>query len=1383
MSLLSVFILAINLLLPALPMAASAEEGNASDLIISEYIEGSSFNKAIELYNGTGQPINLSEYTLELYANGATSANQKVKLEGTLAAGSTYVLFNSQAIEAIKSKGDLANNTVINFNGDDAIVLKKADQVTDSIGQVGERIENLKDVTLVRNADITIGDKIIDDAFDPSIEWTAFPKDDASNLGVHEINGATPENPEEPVNPDGVISIADARQQATGDVTVKGIVTAKLKNTIHFQDETAALAIYPSSLDVEIGDEITVSGSLGAYNGLLQLQNVSLDQKSADVGAPDATVLTGEQLNEENESKLATVNEITIEDVQEGNGWANFTVTDGTEFIVRDETGTLGLEVGNTYDSITGIVQEFNGAFQIIPRNTADIIADESAVQAVTATPGAGTVPTGTEVTLSTGTEGATIYYTTNGDEPTEESVVYEEAIVLEQDTTIKAIAVKEGLTASNVAIFAYNVFDQEAGMQIHDIQGEAHESPLDGSFVTDIQGVVTYTYKIGSGNYFHFQTPDNLADNNANTSEGMVVYTGNKVANVAVGDLVSATGTVDEYHIDGYNDTKQDTDLSVTQINARDDRGGIVETVKSNAGVPAPIVINEKNLPSEVIDNDSFEEFDPEEDAIDFWESIEGMLVEVGTVKAVAPQEHGDLITVLENRETNTLHGGVKLTEETANPDRIQFKLYDNNEARDFEVATGDKFTGPITGVVNYGFQNYKIYADLEDMQAKFVKGEATPETTTIEKEEDKLTVASYNLENFSNNKASSSDDKARKLARAFAKDMQSPDIIGVTEVQDNNGQDAGDSAANESYERLIQAIVDAGGVKYEYANIDPVNNADGGAPNANIRVGFLYNPERVTLTEGMPAGDATTAVGYEDGKLTHNPGRIDPNNDAFNSSRKPLAAQFDFQGESVIVIANHWNSKSGDTPLFGSTQPPVYDSEVQRKEIATIVSNFVTDIKTQNPEANIISVGDFNDYQFTDALKIHEGEHMTNMINKVEDEDRYTYLFQGNSQVLDHILVSNNLVKETEIDILHINADFTDMAGRASDHDPVMVKVDLAAGDVEEPGEPEEPENPEEPAPVKPEKEYDFTNLEAKELVLHDKSVSITLDSNSEIKKGIEFTGEYAEFNGDGFKKTEVIINPKKAGATIDFKGTEMKKVTIVGKNVAEIRGAENVQKFKYKKGVKPNDIRFVDSIEEEPEAPVNNPPALTKPFTNQKVNAGESIELALTEYFSDADGDKLTFTSTMGEIDSDTLALKLEEGSHIVAVTATDGTESITETFSVTVEAVKAEIPQADYYGSAIGKEGEALKDSLHEIIDDHHELSYSEVWDALKVTDEDPNNSNNVILLYSGESRSKNKNGGMVGDWNREHTWAKSHGDFGTSKGQVLISITYDQQMCK
>ncbi|WP_425325255.1 endonuclease [Planococcus soli] len=152
---------------------------------------------------------------------------------------------------------------------------------------------------------------------------------------------------------------------------------------------------------------------------------------------------------------------------------------------------------------------------------------------------------------------------------------------------------------------------------------------------------------------------------------------------------------------------------------------------------------------------------------------------------------------------------------------------------------------------------------------------------------------------------------------------------------------------------------------------------------------------------------------------------------------------------------------------------------------------------------------------------------------------------------------------------------------------------------------------------------------------------------------------------------------------------------------------------------------------------------------------------------EYFSDPEGESLSFSSTKGIVTGSNLTLDLPEGSHIVGVTASDGNQSVTQSFSVTVSA-EAPAPE-EYYDTADGLQGEALKAELHEIIDDHHQLSYSQVWDALKTTDEDPNNLNNVLLLYSGESRSKSLNGGNVGDWNREHTWAKSHGSFGTAMG--------------
>lgn len=113
---------------------------------------------------------------------------------------------------------------------------------------------------------------------------------------------------------------------------------------------------------------------------------------------------------------------------------------------------------------------------------------------------------------------------------------------------------------------------------------------------------------------------------------------------------------------------------------------------------------------------------------------------------------------------------------------------------------------------------------------------------------------------------------------------------------------------------------------------------------------------------------------------------------------------------------------------------------------------------------------------------------------------------------------------------------------------------------------------------------------------------------------------------------------------------------------------------------------------------------------------------------------------------------------------SLTASPATATTTTTTATTNTAY-----DDTYYKDAIGKTGASLKSSLHTIISDQTKLSYSAVWDALKATDEDPDNSSNVILLYSGVSRSKSLNGGDTGDWNREHVWAKSHGDFGTSTG--------------
>ncbi|MFJ3103616.1 endonuclease I family protein [Streptomyces sp. NPDC086835] len=130
-----------------------------------------------------------------------------------------------------------------------------------------------------------------------------------------------------------------------------------------------------------------------------------------------------------------------------------------------------------------------------------------------------------------------------------------------------------------------------------------------------------------------------------------------------------------------------------------------------------------------------------------------------------------------------------------------------------------------------------------------------------------------------------------------------------------------------------------------------------------------------------------------------------------------------------------------------------------------------------------------------------------------------------------------------------------------------------------------------------------------------------------------------------------------------------------------------------------------------------------------------------------------------------------LALAIGGLSLAIAATGSATAITAPAADGTAGAAASTSAYDdtYYQDAIGRTGQDLKDSLHTIISNQTKLSYSQVWDALKATDEDPANSANVILLYTGRSQSKPSNGGDPDQWNREHTWAKSHGDFGTATG--------------
>jgi endonuclease I len=183
-----------------LPTAGTAIGGSTDSqgiVVITEYIEGGSSNKAIEISNlGTGDvDLAVDGYKLELYANGKTDTPNELLLQGLLVPGSSIVVYNQGATDAFKRTAPqgIEDASVTFFNGDDAIILLNNAGVVDSFGKLGEDPGSnwgdgdfaTKDHTLRRLTTVTEGDTITDDAFDPATQWATFAKDTADGLGCH----------------------------------------------------------------------------------------------------------------------------------------------------------------------------------------------------------------------------------------------------------------------------------------------------------------------------------------------------------------------------------------------------------------------------------------------------------------------------------------------------------------------------------------------------------------------------------------------------------------------------------------------------------------------------------------------------------------------------------------------------------------------------------------------------------------------------------------------------------------------------------------------------------------------------------------------------------------------------------------------------------------------------------------------------------------------------------------------------------------------------------------------------------------------------------------------------------------------------------------------
>jgi 2',3'-cyclic-nucleotide 2'-phosphodiesterase (5'-nucleotidase family)/endonuclease/exonuclease/phosphatase family metal-dependent hydrolase len=589
----------------------------------------------------------------------------------------------------------------------------------------------------------------------------------------------------------------------------------------------------------------------------------------------------------------------------------------------------------------------------------------------------------------------------------------------------------------------------------IMEIQGEGHVSPFVEQKVTT-EGVVTAI----AFNGYYVQDP--VGDENPATSDALFVFkTGSKPA---VGDLVEVTDTVTEF-IPGGAATGN---LSTTQMSFP-----AITVLSSGNPLPAPVVIGSSGRIAPAVDVITKSErpvnlqdvpgvFNPDNDGIDFYESLEGMLVTVEDAVAVSATRtfspfSSELFTLTNNganiapSDARTARGGINLQPDPdndgdQNPERVQIQF--DGTLYPFPVpaiAVGDRL-GDVTGVVGYSFGNFEVNATAE---VTVTSGGLGVETTSLAPEKKQVTVASYNTLNLSPD--ASDDNQRATLASQIVNNLGAPDVIALQEIQDNSGEDDdGTTAADQTLQALVDAIAAAGGPAYDFFDVAPGDGTSGGVPGGNIRNAFLYKPDRLKLVDFVSlTPDVLAEIGVG-------------NPDAFFGTRNPLLATFKFQGKEFTVINNHLTSRFGSTPVFGGPQPFVQAGEVER-EAQLGALNEVVDALLDAGKGNedraskagrVIVLGDLNTMEFTnDLTEILPGTGpdrvLTNLISGLTDDNVYTFNFEGNSQVLDHMFVTDNLLDGAEFDIVHVNVDFPridDTVG--SDHEPLVGRFNFETG-----------------------------------------------------------------------------------------------------------------------------------------------------------------------------------------------------------------------------------------------------------------------------------------------------------------------------------------------
>ncbi len=798
-------------------------------------------------------------------------------------------------------------------------------------------------------------------------------------------------------DPDG-IALIDNNGNLVEFISYGGVMTA-----------TNGPAVGVTSVDIGVSQT-------GSEAGGLTLQRVGTGFTGEDftwtgpIASSEGSLNSGQTLIPPSGNGNLSINNVAVVEGNSGTTTMTFTVSRGP-FSAGSVTVDYALDFG------TGITAA----------NAADLAS----------------VPSGT-LTFADGVTTQTITVQVAGDTTGEASETFN--VVLSNATGGAEISDDIGIgTITN---------DDVLTIGIYDIQGAGHTSAFLGQEVTT-SGVVTAL----TSNGFYLQ--DATGDGNAATSDAIFVFT-STAPTVSVGNAINITATVSEF-LQGNVSSR----LTVTQLQSPT----TITVTAPSVALPTAVILGPNGVarPTQHIDDDGLTSFDPTTDGIDFWESIEGMRVTVeNPVALTSANSFNEFYVVATDGAGNvdatnvsdlghvvidgTFTGNTTATNTGAgsdfNPERIQIQTNTTvGSAAPVGVDFGTGFAS-ITGVVGYGVGVYEVIATQNLVVTSTPT--ITAENTVLLGTATQMTIASYNTENLDPSDGATRFDL---LAQDLIYNMGTSDVIVLTEIQDNDGAtNSSTVSASMTLQMMVDAIFAESGVQYGYVdNTLITDDRNGGEPGGNIRVTFLYRLDRVdfdetSLTSVVDPVDQATNV-------------LNP----FYNSRLPLVGTFTFLPTmtDVTVIGNHWTSKNGSDPLTGSNQPPTNAGEGSRVEQADAVNDYIDGLLALDPNANIVVAGDLNDFQFEEPLGVLTGELdlsggsitpgndvvLTNLTYLLDPSERYSYVFEGNAQQLDHILVSQGLAGASEFDIVHFNT----IGGAAnSDHDGVLVRLSFGANEV---------------------------------------------------------------------------------------------------------------------------------------------------------------------------------------------------------------------------------------------------------------------------------------------------------------------------------------------